>query len=194
MGNITLRLADTAGIRTDTDDEIEKIGVVRAKERFDRASLVLMVLDAEQGLTDDDKELLELCKSKNSIVVINKMDKEKTLTRESVKAFIKDDTIVEISAKNRKGMDELTAMVEKVVGTAGFDPSAPLITTERQRGCVVKAVEHLAEALDGLSMGITPDATNVCIDCAVENLCVLTGEKATETIVNEVFKNFCVGK
>ena len=111
-----------------------------------------------------------------------------------MKAFIKDDNIVEISAKNRTGMDELTAMVEKVVGTAGFDPSAPLITTERQRGCVVKAVEHLAEALDGLSMGITPDATNVCIDCAVENLCVLTGEKATETIVNEVFKNFCVGK
>ena len=108
--------------------------------------------------------------------------------------FIKDENIVEISAKYRKGLDELTAMVEKVVGTAGFDPSAPLITTERQRGCVVKAVEHLTEALDGLSMGITPDATNVCIDCAVENLCVLTGEKATETIVNEVFKNFCVGK
>ena len=194
LGNITLRLADTAGIRTDTDDEIEKIGVVRAKERFDRASLVLMVLDAEQGLSEDDKELLELCKNKNSIIVINKTDKEKTLSRESVKAFVKNDNIVEISAKNRKGMDELTAMVEKVEGTAGFDPSAPLITTERQRGCVVKAVEHLTEALDGLSMGITPDATNVCIDCAVENLCVLTGEKATETIVNEVFKNFCVGK
>ena len=194
LGNITLRLADTAGIRTDTDDEIEKIGVLRAKERFERASLVLMVLDAEQGLSDDDKELLELCKSKNSIVIINKTDKEKMLSPEEVKAFMKDDNIVEISAKNRKGMAELTAMVEKVVGTAGFDPSAPLITTERQRGCVVKAVEHLAEALEGLSMGITPDATNVCIDCAVENLCVLTGEKATETIVNEVFKNFCVGK
>lgn len=194
LGNITLRLADTAGIRSDTDDEIEKIGVIRAKERFDRASLVLMVLDAEQNLSQDDKELLELCKNKNSIVIINKTDKEKMLSQEEVKALVKDENIVEISAKNRKGMDGLIAMVEKVVGTAGFDPSAPLITTERQRDCVVKAVEHLGEALDGIQMGITPDATNVCIDCAVETLCVLTGEKATETIVNEVFKNFCVGK
>ena len=85
-------------------------------------------------------------------------------------------------------------MVESVVGTANFDPSAPLITTERQRSCVVKAVDNLTEALEGLLIGITPDAINVCLDCAVENLCVLTGEKATETIVNEVFKNFCVGK
>ena len=65
VGNVTLRLADTAGIRTDTDDEIEKIGVVRAKERFDRATLVLMVLDAQSPLTDDDKELIDLCKNKN---------------------------------------------------------------------------------------------------------------------------------
>lgn len=194
LGNITLRLADTAGIRTDTDDEIEKIGVERAKERFERASLVLMVLDAQDGLTNDDKELLELCKGKNSIVIINKTDCEKALSPEEVKALSKDGNVVEISAKNRKGMEELAQMVEKVAGTAGFDPSAPLITTERQRGCVVKAVENIQEALDGIDMGITPDAVNVCIDCAVENLCVLTGEKATETVVNEVFKNFCVGK
>lgn len=194
LGNITLRLADTAGIRNDTDDEIEKIGVMRAKERFDRASLVLMVLDAGEELTDDDKELLELCKSKNSIIIINKTDCEKALSPQDVKELWGDVNIVEISAKNRKGMEELTAMVEKVAGTADFDPSAPLITTERQRGCVVKAVENLTEALDGIEMGITPDAINVCIDCAVENLCVLTGERATETVVNEVFKNFCVGK
>ena len=99
-----------------------------------------------------------------------------------------------MSAKNRQGIDDLTKAVENVVGTAGFDPSAPLITTERQRNCVVKAAENIREALDGLAMGITPDAINVCIDCAIENLSVLTGEKATETVVTEVFKNFCVGK
>lgn len=194
IGNVTLRLADTAGIRSDTDDEIEKIGVVKAKERFDRASLVLMVLDGGEELSKDDEELIELCKNKTSIVIINKADKEKRLSTEKVKALYNGERIVEISAKDRKGMEKLTEIVEEAVGTANFDPSAPLITTERQRGCVVKAVENLQEAEDGLNMGITPDAINVCIDCAVENLCVLTGEKATETIVNEVFKNFCVGK
>lgn len=194
LGNVTLRLADTAGIRADTDDEIEKIGVIKARERFERAGLVLMVLDAQLPLSVDDKELLALCREKNSIIVINKTDKEKALSTDEVKELSKSENIVEVSAKNRKGLDELTAMVEKVVGTAGFDPSAPLITTERQRSCTLKAVENLSEALDGLSLGITPDAINVSLDCAVENLCVLTGEKATETIVNEVFKNFCVGK
>ena len=193
VGNITLRLADTAGIRENTDDEIEKIGVERAKERFDRASLVLMVLDAQNEISDDDKELLAMCKRKNCIVVVNKTDGEIRLSMSELKTLT-DNTIVEISAKNSLGLETLTNAIEETVGTAGFDPSAPLITTERQRSCVVKAVENIDEALSGIQMGITPDAVNVCIDCAIENLCVLTGEKATQTVVDEVFKNFCVGK
>ncbi len=193
VGNISLRLADTAGIRADTDDEIEKIGVSRAKERFDRASLVLMVLDGQNELSEDDKELLSMCQKKNCVVIVNKTDTAKKLDINDLKGYTSKD-IVEISAKENTGMELLTKTIEKVVGTAGFDPSAPLITTERQRVCVKRAVDSIAEALDGILMGITADAVNVCIDCAVENLSVLTGEKATETIVNEVFKNFCVGK
>ncbi|MBQ8182419.1 MAG: tRNA uridine-5-carboxymethylaminomethyl(34) synthesis GTPase MnmE [Clostridia bacterium] len=193
VGNISLRLADTAGIREDTDDEIEKIGVKKAKERFDRASLVLMVLDAQDGLSNDDKELLAMCENKNCVVVVNKTDGDVKLSLDELKCLT-NNIIVEISAKNYSGIETLTDAIEKTVGTANFDPSAPLITTERQRNCVVKAAESVKEALDGVSMGITPDAVNVCIDCAVENLSVLTGEKATETVVNEVFANFCVGK
>ncbi len=193
VGNITLRLADTAGIRENTDDEIEKIGVQRAKERFDRASLVLMVLDAQNEISDDDRELLNMCQRKNCIVVVNKTDGEIKLSMSELKTLT-DTTIVEISAKNSQGLEALTKAIEETVGTAGFDPSAPLLTTERQRSCVVKAVENINEALSGIELGITPDAVNVCIDCAIENLCVLTGEKATETVVNEVFANFCVGK
>ena len=102
--------------------------------------------------------------------------------------------LAEISAKNHMGLDNLIEIVENVLGTAGFDPSAPLITTERQRSCVLKATENVTEALDAVNMGITADAVNVCIDCAIENLSILTGEKATQTVVDEVFKNFCVGK
>ncbi len=193
VGNVTLRLADTAGIRTNTDDEIEKIGVERARERFDRASLVLMVLDGEKELSEDDKALLSMCEKKNCVVVINKTDGDIKLAAENVKDYTQN-AIVEISAKKNKGIDALTLAVEEAVGTAGFDPSAPLITTERQRSCVVKALENVREALDGAQLGITADAINVCIDCAIENLNVLTGEKATQTVVDEVFKNFCVGK
>ena len=193
VGNVTLRLADTAGIRTDTDDEIEKIGVSRARERFDRASLVLMVLDAQTPLSQDDIELLKMCNSKNCVVVVNKTDGEKLLDIVELEKHT-DKAIVEISAKENMGMQSLVQAIEEVIGTAGFDPSAPLITTERQRVCVKKAVDSIDEALEGLALGITPDAINVCIDCAIENLSVLTGERVTETVVNEVFKNFCVGK
>jgi tRNA modification GTPase len=193
VGNVTLRLADTAGIRTDTDDEIEKIGVVRAKERFDRATLVLMVLDAQSPLTDDDKELIDLCKNKNCVIVINKTDADVKISSDDIRALT-CAPIAEISAKNHTGIDKLIENVENVLGTASFDPSAPLITTERQRSCVLKATEHVEEALNAVYMGITADAVNVCIDCAIENLSILTGEKATQTVVDEVFKNFCVGK
>ena len=193
VGNVSLRLADTAGIRTDTDDEIEKIGVTRARERFDRASLVLMVLDGQNELSEDDEELISMCNKKNSVVVVNKTDGETKLDTENLRKLT-NKKIVMISAKENIGMDELAQTIEETVGTAGFDPSAPLITTERQRNCVVKALENVNEALSAVQMGITADAVNVCIDCAIENLSVLTGERATESVVNEVFANFCVGK
>ena len=192
IGNITLRLADTAGIRTETDDEIEKIGVMRAKERFDRAGLIILMLDASRELEDDDIELLKACRDKRFIAVINKSDCEACIDTEKIKPYT--ENAVEISAKNGDGLEELKNMLEKVVGTSGFDSSAPLLTTERQRVCVQKAMQSLDEALEGIALGITPDAVNVCTDDAIEALSVLTGEKATETVVNEVFKNFCVGK
>ncbi len=192
LGNITLRLADTAGIRTETDDEIEEIGVERAKERFNRAGLVFMVLDGGEKISEDDKELLELSKNKRCIVIINKSDLDRAFSLDEIKKY--SDNIVEISAKDGKGISDLVKLVEKEVGTADFNPSAPLLTTERQRSCVLKATENLKEAIDGLNSGITSDAVNVSVDCAIEALSVLTGEKATETVVNEVFKNFCVGK
>ncbi len=193
VGNISLRLADTAGIRADTDDEIEKIGVSRAKERFDRASLVLMVLDGEKELNEDDKELLKMSEKKNAVVIINKTDSVMRLNKSKL-SELTNKKIVEISAKNNLGIKELTNAIEEAVGTAGFDPSAPLITTERQRVCVKNAVDNVSEGLNALDLGFTHDAINVCIDCAIENLSVLTGEKATKTVVDEVFKNFCVGK
>lgn len=193
VGNVTLRLADTAGIRENTEDEIERIGIEKAKERFDRAGLVLVVLDAQDGLSDGDRELLSMCQRKNAVVVLNKTDGEMNISVSQLKTLT-DKPIVEISAKNMQGLDELTDVIEKTVGTADFDPSAPLITTERQRNCVANAVENVGEALSAIESGITADAVNVCIDCAIDNLCVLTGEKATQTVVDEVFKNFCVGK
>lgn len=191
VGGITLRLADTAGVR-DTEDAVESIGVDRAVKRLENAELVLAVFDATRPLTEADRRLIDLCKNKKAIGIINKTDlDENCLNDEIEKNF--SQTIF-ISAKTGKGKDELSKAIEELLGTADFDTSATAIVNERQRDCCRKALEALKDAENALTLGMTMDAVTVCLDSAVENLMVLTGEKSTELVVNEIFAQFCVGK
>lgn len=191
LGDVVLRLADTAGIR-DTDDVVESIGVDMAKQKIERASLVLAVFDVSRETNDEDKLIIDFCKDKRCIAVLNKSDLEKKLNTDEI--YNSFESVVEISADSGEGYDELKAAVERILGTDEIDTSSALLTTERQRAGAVKAVECLDEALEALEMGLTLDAVNVSADCAVQALLELTGEKASEVIVDEVFANFCVGK
>ncbi|MBR2454516.1 MAG: tRNA uridine-5-carboxymethylaminomethyl(34) synthesis GTPase MnmE [Clostridia bacterium] len=191
VGGITLRLADTAGVR-ETDDLVESIGVDRAVKRLEKAELVLAVFDASRELNDSDRRLIELCKGKKAIGIINKTDLDKNhLNNEIENNF---SQTVFISAKKGTGKDDLAKAVEELLGTADFDTSAVAVVNERQCECCKKALEALKDAENALSLGLTMDAVTVCLDSAIENLMVLTGEKATELVVNEIFAQFCVGK
>ena len=191
VGGITLRLADTAGVR-ETDDLVESIGVDRAVKRLQNAELVLAVFDASRELNDSDRQLIELCKGKKAIGIVNKTDlDENHLNGEIEKNFAQT---VFISAKKGTGKDDLAKAVEELLGTADFDTSAVAVVNERQCECCKKALEALRDAENALMLGMTMDAITVCLDSAVENLMVLTGEKATELVVNEIFAQFCVGK
>lgn len=191
VGGITLRLADTAGVR-DTDDIVESIGVDRAVKRLENAELVLAVFDGTRDLTESDRSLIELCRCKKAIGIINKTDIDKNrLNGEIENNFVKT---VSISAKTGEGKDELSKAIEEVLGTADFDASSVAVVNRRQRDCCKKALEALYDAKNALDLGMTMDAVTVCLDSAVENLMVLTGEKATELVVNEIFAQFCVGK
>lgn len=191
VGGITLRLADTAGVR-ETDDLVESIGVDRAVKRLEKSELVLAVFDASRELNDSDRRLIELCKGKKAIGIVNKTDLDKNyLNGEIEKNF---SQTVFISAKKGAGKDDLAKAVEELLGTADFDTSAVAVVNERQCECCKKALEALYDAENALSLGLTMDAVTVCLDSAIENLMVLTGEKATELVVNEIFAQFCVGK
>lgn len=191
IGGITLRLADTAGVR-ETEDIVESIGVDRAVKRLSNAELVLAVFDASRELNDSDRRLIELCKGKKAIGIINKTDLDKNhLNGEIEKNF---SQTVFISAKNGTGKEELAKAVETLLGTADFDTSAVAVVNERQCECCKKALEALKDAENALTLGLTMDAVTVCLDSAIENLMILTGEKATELVVNEIFAQFCVGK
>ena len=191
VGGITLRLADTAGVR-ETEDVVESIGVDRAVKRLQNAELVLAVFDGSRELNDADRKLIELCKGKKAIGIVNKTDLDKNYLNNEIKEYFSQTVF--ISAKTGKEKDELTRAVEELLGTAEFDTSATAIVNNRQCDCCKKALDALKDAENALMLGMTMDAVTVCLDSAIENLMILTGEKATELVVNEIFAQFCVGK
>lgn len=191
VGGLTLHLADTAGIRI-TDNPVEHIGVERAMKKLARAQLVLAVFDGSDPLTGEDKQLLEQCKGKRTIAVINKTDLPRAIDLAYINSIAAKT--VEISATSGEGIEKLTRAVAKLLGTEDFDPGSAMLANERQRLCCKRAVGWLDEALKTLELGHTLDATGVCLDAAIEALLELTGEKAGEAVINEIFSSFCVGK
>lgn len=191
LGNNVLRLADTAGLH-DTKDTVEKIGVDRTRQKLDRASLVLAVFDSSTEIDDEDMEIIKMCNGKNAVAIINKTDLNTKFNAEKINKNF--ESVVYLSAKDRNGIQELEKAIEKTLGTADFDTSAATLMNERQLACCKAALQSIEEAISALEIGMTRDALNVNIDVAVESLDTLTGEKATESVVNEIFSQFCVGK
>ncbi len=191
LGEIIMRVADTAGIR-ETENVVENIGVNLAKRRLERAELVLAVFDGSEPINNDDLEIIEQCRDKKAIALLNKSDLPLTADRKTIdEAF---PYTVELSASTGEGRDELEKAVRSVFRTNEFDPNSACLTSERQRQCCVNALNHIDEAISALNMGITLDAVNVCADCAIDALLELTGDRATSAVVDEVFSRFCVGK
>lgn len=191
LGDVTLNLSDTAGLR-DTDNIVEQIGVEKARQKMETSGLILAVFDATQELIDEDVNLLKTISDLPSIAIINKTDKESVLDVDFIKSQV--ENVVFISAKNGDGISELVKAVEKITGTADFDPSVATLATERQRDCAVKALEAINEAIYSLEIGFTLDATTVSLEDAIQSILEITGERASEVIVHNVFSKFCVGK
>ena len=189
--DITLHLSDTAGIR-DADNAIEKIGVDKAKKRLSTAELIIAVFDASTKLCDDDIAILDDIKGNTCIAVINKEDLDQKLDIEKIKEVT--DNIVFMSAKAQTGVKEFEDVLEKVAGTADFDSSSAVLSNERQRSLTLNAKNALNDAIFALVSGMTYDAVTVSLEDAVSYLCELTGERVTETVVDNVFHQFCVGK
>ena len=191
LNGCILRISDTAGMR-ETGDIVEKLGVERSRKKLERAAIVFAVFDLSKPLSDEDKELIDECKDKNVIPIINKTDLEPRLDVDYIKNKLGSPLF--ISAKSGDGYNELCDRVAELIGTKNFDTTSAMLVNERQRICCQKASDALKDALEALNIGLTPDAIGVCIDDAIAALLELTGQKASEAVVDEVFKQFCVGK
>lgn len=195
LGDITLRLADTAGIHS-TDDIVENFGVQKAVERLGGASLIIAVFDGSCPPDTDDLKLIELLSqadvSEKILAVINKSDKGTTEDWQFVEEkFLKTVTI---SANDSNSAAVVEAAVREIFLLDKVDLNGAVISNERQRSACFNALSEINAALETLNCGYTLDAVNVVLDNAFNYLLELTGERATENVVNEVFSHFCVGK
>ncbi len=191
LGDVLLNLADTAGIHS-TEDPVEQIGVIRARDKVKSAQLILAVFDSSQELNEQDYELIHAIQTIPAIAVINKSDLPPKIDKKYIGLNFKQ--IVYISALSGEGLQELKSAVAEVLKTAELNPADGILFTERQRDAARRAGECVEEALNALISGVTLDAVTVSIDGAISALLELTGERATEAVVDSVFSHFCVGK
>lgn len=191
IGDVILRLADTAGVR-ETDDIIEKAGVERTFDRLENADLALVVFDSSSPILDIDIEIIEKVKNIPSVAVINKIDLDANINKKYIYDNFKH--IVEISAVNQQGIELLNDEICKLLKLNDINPSSAMLANERQYHCVLEAKKNLEEANEAIKMGFTMDAVGINIESAISVLLELTGEKVTDAVVNEVFSQFCVGK
>lgn len=191
LGEITLRLADTAGIH-DTEDQVERIGVNLAKSHINKADLILLVLDSSKILTEKTLQLIDLVKDKNVIAILNKTDLDMNINVVDVKRYITH--VIKMSATLSNGLDDLSKKIYEISTTSQLDPSEGILSTERQANAIKKTLDFVNEALHDLKSGVTLDAVTVIIENAIEQLLDVTGENVSDLVIENVFKNFCVGK
>ena len=194
INGIVLNLIDTAGIRK-TNNEIEKIGVEKAKKLANESELIIALFDITKNLEKEDFEILNLIKDKNAIVVLNKIDlieKNNQVENEVEKI---NKPIIKISAKNNEGVDKLYSAIEKMFNLDKIELNNDvLITNERHKEQIRLANEDLRCAIDSMEKLMPIDMSCIYIKKCLEDLGEITGKNVSEDVINQIFKNFCLGK
>ena len=195
LGGVTLNLADTAGIRK-TFDTVEKIGVERAKGKVESSELLLCVFDSSQKETSEDDFILECANGKTAIALINKTDKENSLSPEFVeKIKATCQRVIYISAKNENGKDELARVLSEMYELGEIDLSNDaVLSSARQNASCTTALEKATEAKEALMLGQTPDIICFSLESALSELDLIDKREVSEEIVSAIFSRFCVGK
>lgn len=191
LGNLLLRLSDTAGLR-ETEDQIEQIGVEQARSRMEQAELILAVFDSTEPLTQEDLALLSALKGHpRTLLILNKSDQNPILCDKQLAEFALP--VCTLSAKDGQGLETLETALEQLVLDAPPSEDAALANA-RQKSCLDSAISALADACFALSSGEPLDGVTVLLETALDALLSLTGERVTDAVVDAVFRNFCVGK
>ncbi|MBB5887311.1 tRNA uridine-5-carboxymethylaminomethyl(34) synthesis GTPase MnmE [Lactovum miscens] len=189
IGGVPLELIDTAGIR-ETDNLVESIGVERSMKAMAEADLVLLVLNASEELTDQDKQLIEISSSSTRIILLNKTDLPQKLDEHDLPGdFIK------ISALRNENLDSVEGAINKIFFSGEIvAQDATTLSNSRHIALVEQALQNLSEAEDALVMSMPVDLAQVNVREAWENLGEIIGDNAPDELITQLFTQFCLGK
>ena len=189
IGGVLAELSDTAGRRS-TQDPIERIGVDRAQRAAEGADVVLVVLDASAALDAEDAALVASADAR-TVICLNKSDLPPVVTVERLRAM-SDAPVLELSAQSGQGIDALMAELGRRIGAG--EESGGQLTAQRHIELAHSAADSLEAAVGAIESGLPLDTAAIDIRAAMETLAEITGENATEAVIDRVFERFCVGK
>ncbi len=190
---IPFKIIDTAGIR-ETDDTVEKIGVKKAIEIAKSSDLILAIFDISRELSEDDFNILNILSNKNSIIILNKIDKNIVKIDEKIlEKYTKN--IIKMSTLEGEGLEELFKLMLNVIKTEEISSDNELITINSRHKELIKNAENsLEKAINTLNSGMPVDVISIYIKEILEELGKITGESVTEDVINNIFSRFCLGK
>ncbi len=193
INGIPLKLIDTAGIR-DTENEIEKIGIEKSKKLAKEADLSIVIIDSSKNIEKEDEEILKSVDCNKSIVVLNKSDLGSVIDK-NIEILNRFKYVINISALKRDGINDLYDTINKMfnLNEINFDNEI-VITNERHRSIIKKAINNVEKAEESLKNGMPIDIVAISIKDILSNLGEITGDEASEEIIDEIFARFCLGK
>ena len=187
LDGILLNIIDTAGIRK-TEDKVEKIGVEKSLSKIEEADLVILVINGSEELTETDKELLEETKDKTRIIVVNKNDLEN-------KVNINDNNIVYTNTLTDEGILTLVEKIKELFNLEQIKTKDyTYLSNTRQITLAKQALKNLLDAEKGIEENLPVDMVEIDLKNCFENLGEIIGKNYSNEIIDNLFKNFCVGK
>ena len=195
IDGIPVKVIDTAGIRSKTEDKIEEIGIEKAKKIAKEADLVVYIIDSSKKLEEEDKEILKILENKKVIIVLNKQDLKQEVSSETEEIKKMDKPIIKLSALKKEGIEELYSQISKMfkLGEINIDDSVT-VTNERHKETIKNMQKKAKESIDAIDNNLPIDIVSIPIKQTLEELGRITGDTASEDIINEIFKKFCLGK
>lgn len=194
LDDIVLNIIDTAGIR-DTDDEIEKIGVDKARKYAADADLVLYMVDSSIPLDENDDDIIEMLHNKKTIVLLNKTDLETVTSKDDLRNILGDVYIINISAKENIGLDEFKDVVKTIFynGDLNYNEDV-IITNVRQINELRECLSSLKLVINSIDDGMPEDFYSIDLQNAYVHLGYIIGEEISDDVADEIFSKFCMGK